>query len=109
MRIEEAIGAGYQGEVKVGMKCTEHCYSDAHACQVTWVSKSGKSMRIRHNTYHVEGEGGIGHQDWVLHENEFEGPEIECTKRKNGQWRTKGKYGNYIAIGQWHKYYDWSF
>lgn len=109
MRVEEAARIGSNAIPKVGDKCTEHCYSDAHACQVVWVSKSGKTMRIRHNAYHVKGPGGMGHQDWVLHENEFEGEEIECTKRRNGDWRVKGPHGNYIALGQWHKYYDWSF
>lgn len=110
MRVEEAIHAGNTDVPKVGDKCTMHLYSDSHACQVVRVSQSGKTMWIRRNEVTVDpaSPGGMGHQDWVLHENEFKGDEIKVTKRRNGDWRETGT-NTYVALGQWHEYYDWSF
>lgn len=110
MRIEEAVGMGSRATPKVGDKCTMHLYSDSHACQVVRVSKSGKTVWIRRNkvTVSPDSSRGMGHQDWVLHENEFEGDEMKITKRRNGDWRETGS-STYVALGQWHEYYDWSF
>ena len=110
MRIEEAARMGSTATPKVGDKCTMHLYSDAHACQVIRVSASGKTMWIKRNKVeHEPGtEGGMGHQNWLKHENVFEGEEMKITKRKNGDWRETGS-NCYVALGQWHEYYDWSF
>lgn len=110
MRIEEAFRMGSPETPKVGDKCTMHLYSDAHACQVVRVSASGKTMWIKRNKVeHEPGtEGGMGHQNWLKHENVFEGEEMKITKRKNGAWRETGS-NCYVALGQWHEYYDWSF
>ena len=123
MRIEELTGMGSRAKPEVGDKCTIHLYSDSHACQIVQVSPSGKTIWLRRNVVTVDpsSTGGMGHQDWVLHENEFEkiGGEAlaeepdgytyyKATLRKNGSWRTTGS-NLYVAIGQWHEYYDWSF
>lgn len=110
MRIEEACRLGSTETPKVGDKCTMHLYSDSHACQVVRVSASGKTMWIRRNKVeHEPGtEGGMGHQNWLKHENIFEGEEIKITKRKNGDWRATGS-NCYVSLGMWHEYYDWSF
>ena len=110
MRIEEFCGMGSKELPKVGDKCTMHLWSDSDPCQITKVSKSGKTIWIRRNkTEHDKTkEGGMGHQNWIIHENKFEGEEMKITKRKNGQWRETGS-NCYVALGQWHKYYDWSF
>lgn len=95
---------------KVGDKCTMHLFSDSHACQVVRVSDSGKTMWIKRNKVeHEPGtEGGMGHQNWLKHENVFEGDEMKITKRKNGQWRETGS-NCLISLWYWHEHYDWSF
>lgn len=110
MRLEEYNGYGSTDIPKVGGKCTMHFYSDSEPCQVVRVSKSGKTMWIRENkTEHDKTkEGGMGHQNWLIHENEFVGDERKISLRRNGQWR-ESKTNTYVALGQWHKYYDWSF
>ena len=50
----------------------------------------------------------MGHQNWVLHENEFEGCEMRITKRKDGKWR-ESRSDTLVVFGQWHEYYDWEF
>ena len=110
MRIEEFCGMGSKELPKVGDKCTMHLWSDSHACQVTRVSKSGKTMWIKKNKVKVDpnSDGGMGHQDWLIYENEFEGDEMKITLRRNGKWRETGS-NCYVSLGQWHEYYDWSF
>lgn len=133
MRVEEFFGMGSRETPKVGDKCTIHFYSDSHACQVVKVSPSGKTMWIRKNVVTVDPSSTreMGHQDWIIHENEFEKvlqnfktlkeygkptladePDnfsfFKVTKRKNGNWRTCGS-DNYVSLGLWHEYYDWSF
>ena len=110
MRIEEAARMGSTATPRVGDKCTMHLYSDSWACQVVRVSESGKTMWIKRNKVeHEPGtEGGMGHQNWLKHENVFEGEEMKITKRKNGDWRETCS-NCYGSLGQWHEYYDWSF
>ena len=111
MRPEELMNLQSTVVPKVGDKCTMHLFSDSHACQVTRVSKSGKTIWIKRNkvTADKSKEGGMGHQNWILHENEFDSDyEMKVTKRKNGQWRETGS-NTFVVIGQWHEYYDWSF
>ena len=110
MRYEEYAGVGSDGIPKVGDKCTMHLFSDANPCQVIRVSASGKTMWIKENeTEHDKSkEGGMGHQNWLIHENKFIGDEMRITKRKDGQWRESGS-NCYVALSQWKKYYDWEF
>ena len=128
MRIEEYFGWGCKPEIKVGEKCTIHYYRDSHPAEVVEVSKSGKTCWIRRNVVTADKtkEGGIGHQNWLFKEGGFmkirvdgsEEPQLaeepdnytyyKVTKRKNGNWRTTGS-DLYVAMGQWHNYYDWSF
>lgn len=129
MRIEEFCGMGSNEKPTVGMKCTLHLYSDSHACQIVKVSSSGKTIWIRRNVVTCEKPEGAGHQNWNIHENEFEKvvsdfgrysnkpvlidtPDnysfYKATLRKDGKWRTSGE-NIYVALGQWHEYYDWSF
>ena len=131
MRVEELCGMGSRELPKVGDKCTIHLYSDSHACQIVKVSPSGKTIWIRRNVVTCENPEGAGHQNWNIHENEFvkvrtnfktqedfENPILietpdnysfyKVTQRKNGAWRTSGE-NLYVALGQWHEYYDWSF
>lgn len=110
MRAEELMN--FQNTVipKIGDKCTMHLWSDSHACQVTRVSKSGKTVWIQRNITTVDPskENDMGHQNWVLHENEFEGCEMRITKRKDGKWR-ESRSDTLVVFGQWHEYYDWEF
>lgn len=110
MRMEEKLGYGSTETPKVGDKCSEHWFSDCHACQVVKISKSGKTIWIRQNKVVADQtkELGMGHQHWIIFENEFEGSEHKVTLRKDGKWRSTGT-NNYVSIGQWHEYYDWEF
>lgn len=130
MRIEEFCGMGSNEKPTVGMKCTLHLYSDSHACQIVKVSPSGKTIWIRRNVLTCEKPEGAGHQNWTIHENEFvkvktdfktckefaepvliDKPDnfsfYKATLRKDGKWRTSGD-DLYVALGQWHEYYDWT-
>lgn len=110
MRPEELMNFQTTVQPKVGDKCTMHLWSDAHACQVTRVSASGKTIWIKRNVVTVDKtkENGMGHQNWILHENELEGDEMRITKRKNGRWR-ESRSNTLVIFGQWHEYYDWEF
>ena len=111
MRVEEYCGIGSKDTPKVGDKCTIHYYSDSEPCQVVRVSASGKTMWIKENLVEADPTkfNDVGHQNWIIHENKFESDrEIKVTKRKDGKWRIVGNH-TYVALGQWHKYYDWSF
>lgn len=110
MRIEEMLGMGSNEPPKVRDKCTVHYYSDSEPAQVIRVSKSGKTMWIRENKTEADPtkENGIGHQNWLIHENEFEGAEMKITLRKDGKWRESGS-NLYVQLGRWRKYYDWEF
>lgn len=110
MTLSEYCNVGSTEMPKVGDKCTMHLYSDSNPCQVVRVSKSGKTMWIQENeTEHDKTkEGGMGHQNWLIHENKFVGDVMKITKRKNGQWRETGS-NCFVALGQWKKYYDWEF
>ena len=134
MRVEEFVGIGNEDAV-VGEKCTVHYFSDSEPCQVVKVSESGKTCWIRKNIVQADDSKGdccVGHQNWKIFENEFEKVCVEykpkyieykeprlaerpdnysyfkCTKRKDGKWRTVGS-DLYVAMGQWHKHYDWSY
>lgn len=111
MRVEENVGFGSNAIPKVGDKCTMHLWSDSHACQVVRVSPSGKTMWIKRNAVVADKtkEGGMGHQNWIIHENEFQSDhEMKITKRKDGKWR-ETRSNLYVSLGQWHEYYDWEF
>lgn len=110
MRIEEFIKFGAGIKPEVGMKCTMHLYSDSHACQVVRVSPSAKTMWVKRNHVEVDPkcEKYMGHQNWLIHENEFEGREMKITLRKDGCWRETGS-NIYVTLKQWDEYYDWSF
>lgn len=122
MRVEEYARMGSSKSPECGDKCTIHYYSDAEPAQVVKVSKTGKTIWIRKNVVTVQesSKGEMGHQDWDIHENEFEkyGGKLaekpdnysyfRVTLRKDGSWRTS-KSNLYIALGQWHKHYDWEF
>lgn len=96
---------------KVGDKCTMHLWSDSHACQVSKVSASGKTIWIKRNAVVADPskENGMGHQNWIIRENKFESDdEMKCTRRKDGRFRESGS-NNLITIGLWHEHYDWEF
>lgn len=136
MRVEEMIKAGAEVPTN-GMPCTIHYYSDAEPAQVVKISKSGKTAWIRKNIVTVDpnSEGGMGHQDWVIHKDEFskvgeewdakagkyidyEEPQLakkpdgftffKITKRKDGCWRTTGS-NLFVQLGIARKYFDYSF
>lgn len=95
---------------KVGDKCTMHLWSDTHACQIVKVSASGKTIWVKRNVVVADTskDCGMGHQNWIKRENEFEGSEMKCTKRKDGRFR-ESRSNNLITLGTWHEYYDWEF
>ena len=133
MRIEELAGMGSNPKVEVGTKCTLHFYSDSHPAEVVKVSPSGKTCWIRRNEVIADKtkDGGMGHQNWIFKEGDFmkvkhnaitfedyDEPTLvdkpdnytfyKVTFRKDGRWRTTGS-DIYVAMNQWHNYYDWSF
>lgn len=132
MRVEEKFNLGVGTPVLNG-KCTIHYYSDSEPAQIVKMSPSGKTIWIRKNIVEADKSKELytGHQNWIIHENEFEtvccnwktGEEYDemkladepdwstyfkATLRKNGSYKTVGS-DLYVSIGQWHKYYDWSF
>ena len=110
MTLSEYNNVGSTEMPKVGDKCTMHLFSDSNPCQVVRVSKSGATMWIRENKTEADPskECGMGHQNWLIHENEFIGDVMRITHRKNGQWRETGS-NCFVALGQWKKFYDWEF
>jgi len=128
MRVEEFFKVGSNVTPVVGGKCTIHYYSDAEPAQIVGMSKSGKTLYIRVNKTESDASKDlyIGHQDWIIKENEFvttcadddgepklaDKPDnhsyFKVTKRKDGSWRTV-RSNLYVDLNQWKKFYDWSF
>ena len=93
---------------EVGMGCTECLWSDTHACTITRISPSGKTIWYKNDIAKVvKGSCQDGSAEY---EYEFDesAPENKATLRKNGRYRATGT--NYlIAIGHRREYYDPSF
>jgi hypothetical protein len=115
---------------KVGDKATYGIYTDAIACEVIAVSKSGKQATLRECTAKLlngagSGEpdaqtftpgGFVGHtsgtQRWEIKSNP-NGIVVKATLRKNGIWKLAGHRtqspGMKVTFGVWNHHHDHNF
>lgn len=94
---------------EVGMGCTECLWSDRHAGTITRVSDSFKTIWFKRDiATRVDSNGMSDCQDYE-YKFDPDAPEHKATLRKDGRYRTVGKYGNYVALGWRDEYYDFSF
>lgn len=93
---------------KVNMGCTEHLFTDSHACTVTKVSPSGKTIYYRRDIATIiEGSAQDGSAKY-RYEFDEDGYDCKATLRKDGNYRSVGT--NYlIGLGHRTEYYDPSF
>lgn len=93
---------------EVGMGCTECLFTDCHACTITKVSPSGKTIWYRNDIATVvEGscQDGSAKYEYRFDDN---GCEKKATLRKDGYYRATGT--NYVlALNVRCEYYDPSF
>ena len=90
---------------KIGMGCTEHLFTDSHACTITKISPSGKTIWYRRDKASIiEGSAQDGSAKYAY---KFDGNAIDekATLRKDGRYRATGT--NYlIQLNCRHEYYD---
>ena len=93
---------------EVGMGCTECLYTDTHACTITKVSESGKTLWYKEDIAKVvKGSTQDGSAEYEYMEDE-KGYEKKATLRKDGRFRATGTNFT-IVIGVRREYYDPSF
>lgn len=98
------------GEPTVGHYCTVALWTDRHVYDVVWVSDCKRKALIRRCivTHDSTKEGGIGHQNWKIEQND--GGECVEIHLKNGSWfRTESGERVAIVFNVADEYYDWSF
>lgn len=90
---------------EVGMGCTECLWSDSHACTITKVSESGKTIWYRRDEAKiVKGSAldGSAEYEYSFDEN---GIDHKARLRKDGKYRGLGT-DNRIILGVRKEYYD---
>lgn len=90
---------------EVGQGCTEHLFTDSHACTITKVTPSKKTIYYRRDVSKIV--GGSAQDGSAKYEYSFDknGYDNKATLRKDGYYRSVGT--NYpISIGVRHEYYD---
>ena len=90
---------------EVGMGCTECLFSDSHACTITKISPSGKTIWYRRDEAKIiEGSAfdGSAKYEYSFNEN---GYDYKATLRKDGKYRATGT-DSYIVLNCRHEYYD---
>lgn len=93
----------------VGMPATWSCWTDCYPAHVSWVSRSGKTVRTRDAKYAPgPGHDYYGQQNYVITPDP-EGCEQTWTLRKDGRWRLKGATSPRLSLGQARRYQDPSF
>lgn len=92
---------------EVGMGATELCYSDRHAYTVIEVRSPTTIVVQRDKATRVDSNGCSDAQAYT-YELETNGAQVVVTRRRNGQWKSKGG-GAVFAIGYRDEHYDFSF
>ena len=90
---------------KVGMGCTECLFSDSHACTITKVSESGKTIWYRNDIAKViagSSQDGSAKYEYTFDEN---GYDKKATLRKDGNYRATGT-DYFIVINHKEEYFD---
>lgn len=88
-----------------GMGCTEHLWTDSHACTITRVSPSGKTIWYRRDIATVISgttQDGSAKYEYRFDENGFD---EKATLRKDGRYRATGT-DYLIQLNCRTEYYD---
>jgi len=107
--INFVMSASRNATPEVGKGATIIMWSDRHACTISSVSKSGKTLKvIEDESIRVDKNGMSDQQDYEYRPGK--GGEQVFTLRKNGAWVAAGcKSGPRLSIGFRDTYYDFSF
>lgn len=90
---------------EIGMGCTECLFTDSHACTITKISPSGKTIWYRRDKAKIiEGSAFDGSAEYAYSFDE-DGHDYKATLRKDGRYRATGT-DYYIALNCRHEYYD---
>lgn len=90
----------------LGQPCTIGIGSDRYAATVSWVSWSGRRIRI------VRCDSALNPDGSCSYETNFNNPEEEWSLRKDGRFLPKGatkRSGYYLILGKRDSYLDPSF
>lgn len=101
-------GTSGQPSPEVGMGVTELHWTDRHAGTVTWVSKTGKTLRYRLDIAKRVDDNGMSESQ--TYEYEPDPTAAERTARQNrrtGAWKMTG--GPRLSLGVRRAYHDYSF
>lgn len=102
---EEEFCKDYFLKPNVGTGCTECLYTDSHACTITKVSPSGKTIWYRRDRAKVVSGSAMDGSAEYEYEFDENGYDEKATLRKGGIYRATGT-DFYIAIGVRREYYD---
>lgn len=94
------------------MGATMLCWSDRHACTITAVSPSGKSIEVKRDIATRTDKNGMSESQDYSYKPNPNAPAQTFTLRKNGKWVAKGSTmnaGTHLLIGKRDQYYDCSF
>lgn len=97
---------------EVGIGATVHFWSDAHACTVVEVSKSGKRIVVQQDDAKRTDTNGMSDCQSYEYTPNPTGCTWTFSLRANGRWILAGdpaKGGISCGLGYRRKYYDFSF
>ena len=89
----------------VGMGATVTCYTDRHAATISWVSPSGKTLKVREDDVKRIDNNGMSECQTYEYTPNPNAPEITYRLGKHG-WRSN-RGG--LVIGHRLHYHDFSF
>lgn len=91
---------------EIGMGATILMWTDRHAATITWVSASGKSVRVQRDRAIRADQNGMSESQAYSYERDEQGKSMTFRMTKRG-WRSPRGCG--LAIGHRAEYYDYSF
>lgn len=97
---------------EIGMGATMLGWSDRHACTITAISPSGKSIEVKQDIATRIDKNGMSELQEYSYEPDPNTKPVTFTLRKNGKWVLKGSSmnaGTHLLVGKRDQYYDYSF
>lgn len=96
----------------VGMGATKLCWTDRHACTITYVSKNAKRINVREDKAIRTDNNGMSENQQYRYEPDPQATEIEYSLRRDGTFVRVGqpmRGGERLLVGVRDTYHDFSF
>lgn len=94
---------------EVGMGVTILSYTDRSAGTIQRISKTGKTIWITSDRAERIDKNGMSESQRYSYTQIPDSKPIRASKRKDGQWRLSGYFGNKLELGVRDAYHDYSF